>query len=885
MNGKDCSSHSFMHIATILLWVLIWAWVAVDMYTLRKKEAETASDNAKVMTRMLEEYILTAPDRNDPHLLENFARTFYLPPHTTLFLINDEQKLIAQFPPNPGQIGMQLSSGHPIFASLCAGQSEGSISWESLIDDVKRLYYCRSMQDAYHPFIIALGQERSWVFRAWYQRAMAYAVLCTLVTLISLLSLKGWRTRIKHMAKITQRLIRDMEEKSRENKTLLDFIPDPAWMIDAEDNIVAANRAFLSFFQRKEAGVLGRSFSEIVTPENHEILAKGHWSILETKTAGLQTMWLTGADEQPHPFEISRVPLFNEAGQLYRIVGIARDLTSRYEAESRQQVISQILDHNSDGLMLLDKDLRIMIANQALRHLTGYSEKELVGHFPDEFLSTQLDRRIIRSLIWQMKHSGAWNSEIRILDKKGAEKPFLCRIASITNEQSRTKNWIVFLNDLSRHHETEERIKRLITIDSLTGLPNRKGFLDSLDENLDSYSVDALMVLNLNHMSRINDVYGHQAGDFLLQRVASRIRKTLRDHDVVGRLGDDNFGIQLVSSNLKNIEQIIKKIMAVIARPILIKEQPIICTACVGVCLVSGSHQRASDLLRKADTAMRQAREAGVSTYRFFSENLGKTLVQRVKRETDLRSALGRRELALYYQPQIDITSGRICGCEALLRWNHPQQGLIPPLEFIQLAEETGLILPIGKWVLEEACRQNKAWQDKGHPPVIMAVNLSSVQLRHELLLEHVSSALEQSGLESRWLELEITESVLLSEQMNSVLQALKALGVGLSIDDFGTGYSSLAYLRHFPFNKLKIDRSFIRDLNTNSGAAIVRMVLDMAHELSLKTLAEGVETEEQINILTDYQCMEYQGYLCSKPIPATSFMHLLQRIKPANVA
>ncbi|MCL2645332.1 MAG: bifunctional diguanylate cyclase/phosphodiesterase, partial [Betaproteobacteria bacterium] len=471
----------------------------------------------------------------------------------------------------------------------------------------------------------------------------------------------------------------------------------------------------------------------------------------------------------------------------------------------------------------------------------------------------------------------AWNGEVRIVDRKGVKKPFLCRVVSMTNEQTKEKNWIVFLNDLSSHHETEERIKRLTTIDSLTGLPNRKGFIDNLDEHLTNHSVDALLVLNLNHMSRVNDAYGHQAGDFLLRRVASRLRKSLRDNDIIGRLGDDNFGIQIVDNDLENIESIVKKIMATVARPILFRGQPIVCTACAGVCLVSGSYQLADDLLRKADTAMRQAREVGVNTYRFFSENFGKTLIQRLERETDLRSALERKELILHYQPQTDILSGRICGCEALLRWKHPKQGMIPPMEFIPLAEETSLILPIGKWILEEACRQNKAWQEQGLPPIVMAVNLSSVQLRHEQLIDDVSSALSKSGLEPRWLELEVTESILMAEQMGTALRALKKLGVGLSIDDFGTGYSSLAYLRHFPFNKLKIDQSFIRDLNTDSGAAIVRMVLDMARELHLMTLAEGVETQEQINILADYQCQEYQGYLCSKPVPAASFAQLLQ--------
>ncbi|MCL2160948.1 MAG: EAL domain-containing protein [Betaproteobacteria bacterium] len=671
-----------------------------------------------------------------------------------------------------------------------------------------------------------------------------------------------------------------MEEKSCANKMLLDFIPDPAWMIDTEDDIVGVNRAFFDFFNQEEANVLGRPFSEIVMPEDCNVMAKSRLAILETKATERQTVWLTRTGRQPHSFEISVIPLFDEAGRLFRIVCVVRDLTARNEAESRKQLITQIFDHNSEGLVILGKDLRIRIVNQAILRLSGYSEEELIGHFPDEFLASTLDRRFIRPLILQMKSIGAWNSEVRFRDKKGVEKTFLCRIAQMEDEPYQTKNWVVFLSALSRHHETDERIKRLTTIDSLTGLPNRKGFLDSLDERLVNYSVDALVVLNLNHMSRVNDAYGHQAGDFLLQRIASRIRRALRDQDIVGRLGDDNFGIQLVSSNLKNIEHIVKKILAIISRPILFREQPIICTACAGICLVSGSHQDTEDLLRKADSAMRQAREVGVNTFRFFSENLGKTLLQRVKREADLRGALGRRELILYYQPQIDILSGRICGCEALLRWEHPQQGLIPPLEFIPLAEETGLILPIGRWVLEEACRQNKAWQDLGFPPIVVAVNLSSVQLQHERLIDDVSSALAKSGLDPRWLELEITESVLLEEHMNSVLQALKALGVGLSIDDFGTGYSSLAYLRHFPFNKLKIDQSFIRDLNTDSGAAIVRMVLDMARELRLKTLAEGVETEEQINILTDYQCMEYQGYLCSKPVPPASFMQLMQNIE-----
>ncbi|MCL2589630.1 MAG: EAL domain-containing protein [Betaproteobacteria bacterium] len=816
------------------------------------------------------------------NFFENFAGTIHLPPHGTLALFNSDRKLIARFPPDTKRIGIQYSPDQPIFAGLRAGQLKGSFFWKSMIDNTERLYYYNSMQDVGLPFIIVLGQKKDWVFRAWYQRGIIHAALCVLVALVSLVGLRGWQSAAKHMdmVALTQRLTRDMEEKSRENRILLNSIPDPAWMVDAESHIMTVNKALLNFYQREEASILGLSFLEIIAPEDNETLKQGSQTILDTQSTGLQTMWLTGADRQARPFEISRVPLFDETGKLYRIVGIARDLTERYEAESRKQVIGQIFDHNSEGIVILDKDLRIMIINQSLRHLSGYSEEELIGHFPGEFLATKIDQRFVRTLVQQMKSNGAWNSDIRILNKKGVERLFLCRVVSMTDKQSGVKNWIAFLSDLSKHRETEERIKRLATIDSLTGLPNRKGFIDSLDERLADHSVDGLVVLNLNRMSRINDAYGHQAGDFLLQRVASRLRKTLRDHDVIGRLGDDNFGIQLVTSDSKNIEHVVKKVIAAIARPTLFRSQPIMCTACAGVCMVSGSHQRADDLLRKADAAMRQAREAGVNTYSFFSENLGKTLIQRVQREADLRGSLERQELMLYYQPQMEIPSERICGCEALLRWKHPKQGMISPMEFIPLAEETGLILPIGKWVLEEACRQNKVWQNQGLPPIVMAVNLSSVQLQNEQLIDDVSSALLKSGLDPCWLEFEITESILVAKQMNPTLRALKDLGVRLSIDDFGTGYSSLAYLRHFPFDKLKIDQSFIRDLNTDSGAAIVRMVLEMAHELRLKTLAEGVETQEQFDILMDYQCKEYQGYLRSKPIPAASFTQLLQSAK-----
>jgi diguanylate cyclase (GGDEF)-like protein/PAS domain S-box-containing protein len=809
-----------------------------------------------------------------------FAKTFDLPEYASLSLLGSEHELIGTIPSRPDTGKIQLTPGHALYDVLATGQLAGSVYQASLFDEVERLYYFRSMRDLQVPFTIVLGQAKAHVLESWYQRAVIYLVLCTLITLISIAALREWNLRIVRMSALTTRLTRNVEEKSRENKILLDSIPDPAWMIDRESCIVAVNKALQNFCGRNEVDILYHKSSEFLSAEEEDFMTQGRTGVLETQTPGRQTIWIQAADKKVRPYEVSRVPVFNENGQLYRIVGIARDMTAHYEAESRQQLIMRIFDYNSDAITILDKDRRILIANPELIRLMGYPEEELLGRRPRDFLAKDPDdEHFIDTLVRNIEMDSIWNGEIRILTKNGGEKPVSCRIVSLENPQYLTKNWIVFMKDLSRRSETEERIKLLTSVDTLTGLPNRQGFIDNLNELLDARRVDALLMLNLNRLSRINDAYGQKAGDFLLQHVSRRIRKILRDHDIVGRLGDDNFGVLLVDSNQRGAENVVKKIMSVIARPVVFENQPILCTACVGASLVSGETPQADELLRKAEAAMRQARETGINTYRFFSEDFAKILVERAQRENDLRGALERREFLLHYQPQIDLRNGRITGCEALLRWKHPRHGLIPPLEFIPLAEETGLILPIGQWVLEEACRQNKAWQDQGLPPIIMAVNMSSVQLRHAHLVDDIAAALEKSKLEPRWLELEITESILMEEQMSAKLQQVKALGIGLSIDDFGTGYSSLAYLRHFPFNKLKIDQSFIRDLDSDSGTGtIVRMVLGMARELHLLTLAEGVETEEQKRFLTDYHCQEYQGYLYSKPVPSATFAQLLRK-------
>jgi diguanylate cyclase (GGDEF)-like protein/PAS domain S-box-containing protein len=816
---------------------------------------------------------------------ENFLRDLSKVKDYVVVVWSKDLEMITHWPPMPSRIGTRLETlqddgsvdPHLPYELLAGNALTGTFIRKSHIGGIERFFHFRNLRDANLPFVLVLGQSKAAVLEAWSQRAAIYAVLCSLITIISCFMLKEWRARYRYMERLTERLTREMDEKNRESRTLLDSIPDPAWMVDADGHFMAINKTFQKFKDMGEAQMLRLSVADVYSPEEAHIFEQGRQAVLE-QGAPLQQMVWVNVQDKTCPYEISRVPVFDETGNIYRIVGIARDLTQHYEAESRQQLISQLFDHARENLIILGQDLRIMLVNQTFTNFIGYSQEELLGRYPEEFLTDEFDQPFIQAIIYQLRNTGFWNGEFRMRSKSGKEKPLACRIVSLDNQSRRTKNWIVFMNDLSERKETEKRIKHLTSVDAPTGLPNRATFLSRLDERLQAGDLSALLVLHLNRLNHINDVYGHNVGNFLLYRISRRIRRLLRDSDAVGRLSDDNFGILLGNTDPYGIETILRKIVAATSRPVIIEGKSIASAVSLGACLVPDDGQQTGELLRNANAAMHYALGAGVNTYRFFAPDMSESLILRLRRENDLRKAMERHELQLYYQPQADIVDGHIVGCEALLRWMHPTQGVLSPLEFIPLAEETGLILPIGKWVLEEACRQNKAWQDQGLPPIVMAVNISVVQLMHKQLIGDITAALRDSGLEPRWLELEITESILMEEQMTDMLQSLKALGIQLSIDDFGTGYSSLAYLRHYPFNKLKIDQSFIRDLcSDNDATAIVRMVLGMARELRLQTIAEGVENQEQLGFLAACQCKEYQGFLCSQPISAPAFGQLLQ--------
>jgi diguanylate cyclase (GGDEF)-like protein len=438
--------------------------------------------------------------------------------------------------------------------------------------------------------------------------------------------------------------------------------------------------------------------------------------------------------------------------------------------------------------------------------------------------------------------------------------------------------------EYQQRQEGERRIEYLAYYNVLTGLPNRTLLLDRITQAVQTAARNnwfvAVLYLDLDQFKTVNDSLGHNFGDLLLKAVSQRLRALVRTEDTVAHIGGDEFVVVL--PNLKdhlNSSLVAQKILEEVRLPYLIDRQELHITASIGISICPNDGSDGLTLLRTADTAMYQAKSSGRNAYAFFTPEMTARAQETLRVSNDLRRAIERKEFILHYQPQIDLASGRIVGAEALIRWQHPEWGLVYPGKFIGVAEDTGLIQPMGEWVLREACRQNKAWQTAGFPHIDIAVNLSAKQFDHNQITRLTTEALSESGLEPKYLELEVTESIIMQnvEQAISVMNTLKTIGVKLSIDDFGTGYSSLSYLKRFPLDKLKIDQSFVRDIEADGDdAAIVTAIIGLAKSLNLRVIAEGVEKKLQLDFLRNGDCDEMQGYFFSKPIPPAEFEALM---------
>jgi len=568
-------------------------------------------------------------------------------------------------------------------------------------------------------------------------------------------------------------------------------------------------------------------------------------------------------------------------------------LRSRGHLRREKRQLQIITDTIGDGLYVLNEQGRIERVNPAFTELLGYRPEEIAGKTGHEFFHVDRDgaphqTREDCPICSAMRRGEGYVGEELFRRKDGTlmNVEVSCQPIRSDNEAN---GIVAAFRDITKRKESDERIRYLAEYDTLTNLPNRTLFLDRLRQTIVAAQrereIFAILFLDIDLFKSINDSLGHPVGDRLLQEMARRLVECVRASDTVSRQGGDEFIIILRQiREAADPAQIARKILAAMSESFFIDSQEMRVSASIGIALYPADGEDEAALIKNADAAMYHAKKLGRSNYQFYTADLNVRARKRLEMENSLRLALDRREFLLHYQPQVELESGRIIGAEALLRWQHPEEGLVPPGEFIPLAEECGLIVPIGEWVLGEACRQNKAWQDEGMAKLPVAVNLSPIQFRRQDLEEVIRRALTESGLEPEYLEIEITESLLMSAENQTIalLYQLKNLGLSIAIDDFGTGYSSLSYLKLFPIDKLKVDRSFVRDVSSDpDDAAIISAIIAMAHRLRLEVLAEGVETIDQRNFLIHEGCNEAQGFHYSRPLPAEQMKSLLQKGHP----
>jgi diguanylate cyclase (GGDEF)-like protein/PAS domain S-box-containing protein len=531
-------------------------------------------------------------------------------------------------------------------------------------------------------------------------------------------------------------------------------------------------------------------------------------------------------------------------------------------------------------------DHAIEYVNPAFERISGYAAREVIGRNCRFLQGNDRSQGSLQQIRAALRHHQEGKAVLRNYRKDGTVFWNDLLIAPVRNDAGEVTHFVGIVNDVTEIINYQQQLERQANYDGLTGLANRNLLQDRLRQGI-AYAQRrsrqlALLFIDLDNFKLVNDSLGHEAGDRLIREVALRLKACMREDDTVSRLGGDEFVVALFDvDNDDLVLHAMQRIVAEMARPFPIGDRDLYVTSSIGVSVYPKDGEDGITLLRNADTAMYRAKEQGRNGFHFYTSDMNDRAVERLVLETRLRSALDRGEFSLLYQPIVDLRSGKVVAVEALLRWTNPVDGLVLPSRFIPIAEETGLILSIGDWVLRTACAQGRAWQQAGLPEVKIAVNLSARQFGREKLLQSVAEALESSGLPPRCLELELTESLLMQNADSVVvtLRRLKTMGIALSIDDFGTGYSSLSYLREFPVDRLKIDRSFIQDIREGAGGApIVNAVTSLGRSLNMKVVAEGIETAEQLRFVRERGCDEGQGFLFRKPVPAAEIAALLKQ-------
>ena len=697
-------------------------------------------------------------------------------------------------------------------------------------------------------------------------------------------------TRTVERDELEQRVLERTKELARTlhfNAAVLQHSPLPMVVFKESGECVMVNEAYLNIIGATREQALAQNYKHIGSWQKTGLINNAHEALEREKVIKREIhVTSTFGREVWIACDLVAIYLDNEKHLLMQ----AFDLTERKQADHQLRVVATAFE-SQQPMMITNADKVILRVNGALTACTGYAAEELVGMTPKVFRSGHHDARFYDTLWSCIDRDDSWNGEIWDQRKDGEFFPNWVTITAVRNPNGEVTNYVATQIDITARKKTEEEIRLLAFFDPLTNLPNRRLLMDLLRQALATSSRSgrsgAVMLIDLDNFKTLNDTLGHDLGDALLRQVAERLPSCVRGGDTVARLGGDEFIVLLEELSeesdvaLSQARSVGEKILDVLNQPYNLKDHTHRSSSSIGITMFSRRHNTIDELLKRADLAMYQAKAAGRSAMRFFEAHMQDSLAAHAQMEAELHMALEREEFVLHFQAQVD-NENRITGVEALVRWNHPGRGQVPPFEFIPVAEETGLILPLGSWVLEASCNQLAVWATMHNTAALtMAVNVSGLQFRRPDFVAHVLDILTRTGANPHRLKLEITESLLL-DNMDDIIGKMRTLrqhGISFSLDDFGTGYSSLSYLKLLPLDQLKIDRTFVRDILTDpNDAAIARTILALGQTLGLSVIAEGVETQEQQNVLAENGCEAYQGYLFSRPVPVCDFEKLLQQ-------
>ncbi|QJD29820.1 putative bifunctional diguanylate cyclase/phosphodiesterase [Methylococcus geothermalis] len=694
----------------------------------------------------------------------------------------------------------------------------------------------------------------------------------------------------KQLLELNQYLANEVAERKQAEerlRTLIDAEPECVKTVGADGTLIDMNRAGLRMI---EAGsieeVRGKPISAFVDPNDRErfeafsrrVLA-GESGKLEFQVIGLRggRRWL----------ETHAVPFYGPPGRAEALLAVTRDMTDRKQAEEAVRLAATAFE-TSEAIMITDAEGIVQRVNSGYTAITGYAPEEIIGT-PSEFLRFGANEGEATSaqISESLNGTGCWKGEVTARRKNGDTYPAWLSIKAVRNEERVLTHYVATFVDISERKRAQQEIEQLAYFDSLTGLPNRRLFLERLNQAVGESRIDgsrcALLFVDLDRFKHLNDACGHTVGDQLLRKVAERLTEGIGQRDMVARLGGDEFVILLdgldadIEPASRHTMEVAENLRLMLQRPFLLSSGQHYVTASIGTAVFPFDTGSADDLLKAADMAMYQAKAAGRNTVRAYASTMQAAAETRLTLERDMHAALERGEFQIYLQPQVD-GEGKTVGAEALLRWQHPTEGLLLPDKFIPLAEDTGLILPIGEWVFEQTCKESVRLSQAGHK-LRLSANISPRRFQQPDFLERVLRILNRTGADPHSLIFEITEGLLVSDIDDAIakMSALEQIGIRFSVDDFGTGYSSLAYLKRLPLSELKIAQTFVDDLpNDPNDVMLVETILSMAYHLNLETIAEGVETREQLAFLKERGCQRFQGYYFSPPLPAAEFFEKL---------